>query len=313
MVTLNDIIAAQARLAGYVRHTPLFKASALRQQREAVGDLTLKLENLQVTGSFKARGAVNKTLSLSPEQVARGIVTASGGNHGLGVAYAGWLTRTRVIIYLSQNSPLEKAQRLRSWGAEVIFAGQVWDEANQAALETVESTGMTYIHPFADEVVIAGQGTIGLEIVEDEPAIETVLLAIGGGGLISGVSTAIKALNPAVKIIGVEPVGAPTLYESVRSGRVIELPAIRTVANTLAPRQSTALNLEIIQRNVDAIVLVTDDEMREAAHWLWSELGIGAELSGAAAVAALLTGKAGVDPAQKTCALVCGTGSDGIA
>lgn len=313
MITLNDIKHAQTRLAGYVRRTPLVKAQPVKQYADEVGELYLKLESLQVAGSFKARGAVNKVLSIPAEQVARGVVTASGGNHGLGVAYAGWLMKTHATIYLSLNSPMAKAHKLESWGAEVIFEGAVWDDANRAALEAARSTGMTYIHPFADEAVIAGQGTVGLEIMEDEPEIDVVLVAIGGGGLISGVSTAIKAMKPAVKVIGVEPVGAPTLYESRRAGHIVELSEIRTEANTLAPRQSTALNLEIIQRNVDDIVLVTDEEMREATRWLWFEMGVGAELSGAAALAALLTGKVRFDATQKVCVLVCGAGSDGIA
>jgi threonine dehydratase len=168
------------------------------------------------------------------------------------------------------------------------------------------------VHPFADPAVIAGQGTIGLEILEDLPEVDALLVAIGGGGLISGVSLAVKATHPNTKIIGVEPVGAPTLYESLRSGRVVELPEIRTAANTLAPRMSAAINLEIIQRNVDEIVLVTDEEMQESARWLWFEMGVAAELSGAAAVAALLAGKVHFLPAQKVCAIICGTGSDGI-
>ena len=144
------------------------------------------------------------------------------------------------------------------------------------------------------------------------PDIDVLLVAIGGGGLISGVSIAAKAIRPDIKIIGIEPVGAPTLYESLQAGQVVELPEIRTAANTLAPRMSAALNLDIIQRNVDEIVLVTDEEMQEAAQWLWFEMGVAAELSGAAAVAALLTGKVRFQPSQKVCALICGAGTDGI-
>ncbi len=313
MVALDDIKNAQKRITGYVRRTPLFKAYPVRQRPGEIGELYLKLENMQVAGSFKARGAVNKVLSMPPEQVRRGIVTASGGNHGLGVAYAGWLTNTHATIYLPRSTSQAKAQKLESWGAEVIFEGLVWDDANRAAQEAATSAGMVYIHPFADEAVMAGQGTVGLEIVEDEPEIDVVVVAIGGGGLIGGMSVALKAMKPSVRVIGVEPVGAPTLYESVRAGHVVELAEIRTEAGTLAPRQSTALNLEIIQRNVDDIVLVTDEEMRQAASWLWFEMGIAAELSGAAAVAALLTNKLRFDSAQKVCALVCGAGSDGIA
>jgi threonine dehydratase len=174
-----------------------------------------------------------------------------------------------------------------------------------------ERDGLTYIHAFNDPLVVAGQGTVGLEIAEDAPSLSTLVVAIGGGGLISGVSIAAKALIPGVRVIGVEPVGAPTLYESVRAGRVIELERITTTANTLAPRRSAELNLEIIQANVDEIVLVTDEEMIEAARWLWQELGIAAEMSAAAAVAAWLTGRV-PDPGGEICAVVCGAGTAGL-
>ena len=171
--------------------------------------------------------------------------------------------------------------------------------------------GLNYIHPFADPLVIAGQGTIGLEILADAPDIDMLLVAIGGGGLISGVSSAARSVKPGMKVIGVEPVGAPTLYESVRAGKVVELSQIATAAGTLAPRRSAAINLEIIQQNADEIVLVTDEEMRDAARWLWFEMGVSAELSGAATVAALLADKVRPEQSQRVCALVCGAGSDG--
>jgi threonine dehydratase len=312
LVELKNILAAQNRLTGYIRRTPLITANPVKQNIGGVRNLYLKLENLQVTGSFKARGAVNKLFSLSPEEVARGIVTASGGNHGLGVAYAGWLAKVATTIYLPHNTPLSKAQKLESWGARVIFEGAVWDDANQAALEVAEREGLTYFHPFADPAIIAGQGTIGLEILEDEPGIDVLLVAIGGGGLISGISIAAKAMNPAIRIIGIEPIGAATLYESLRAGHLVELADIRTTATTLAPRQSAPVNLEIIRSNVEEIVLVTDEEMRDAARWLWFEMGVAAELSGAAAVAALLAEKIHLAPAQKVCALICGAGIDGL-
>ncbi len=312
MITLNDIQLAQTRIRPYVRYTPMIEAFPVRQQIAGNNTLYLKLENLQVIGSFKARGAVNKLLSLPEEQVKRGIITASGGNHGLGVAYAGWLAKVPTTIYLSENSPVAKAHKLEQWGAKVVFEGAVWDDANRAALAVAEREGLTYFHPFADPAVIAGQGTVGLEILEVHPDIDVLLVAIGGGGLISGVSTAVKALHPTIKVIGVEPVGAPKLYESLRTGQLVELPEIHTVANTLAPRQSAIINLDIIRRNVDEIVLVTDEEMREAAQWLWFEMGIAAELSGAAALAALITGKVPEMSKQKIGVLVCGAGTDGI-
>ncbi len=312
MITLQDIQAAQSRIANYIRHTPLIEAKPVKQPICQAESLYLKLECLQIGGSFKARGAVNKLLSIPPERLQYGLVTASGGNHGLGVAYAGWIAKVPVTIYLPQSTPVVKARTLESWGAQVIFEGTVWDEANRAALQAAEQQGLNSIHPFADPDVIAGQGTLGLEILQDAPDIDMLLVAIGGGGLISGVSSAVRSLKPATKIIGIEPVGAPTLYESLRAGKVVELSQITTTAGTLAPRRSATINLEIISQHVDEIVLVTDDEMREAARWLWFEMGVAAELSGAAAVAALLSGKVSPSPSDKVCALVCGAGSDGM-
>jgi len=311
MIGLPEIEQARRRIAGHVRRTPLVAAEHLSRPLPGGGALTLKLESLQVSGSFKARGATNKALTLSPEEIGRGLVTASGGNHGLGVAYAGRIVGAPVTIYLPANAPAEKAERLERWGARVVRAGSVWDEADAEARRVAEREGLTYLHAFADPAVIAGQGTIGLEILEDAPDTDLLLVSIGGGGLISGVGAAVKALRPAIRLVGVEPVGAPTLYESLRAGRVIELERITTAANTLAPRRSAELNFGIVRDTVDEIVLVTDDEMREAARWLWFEMGIAAELSGAAAVAALLTGRAGARGTH-ACALVCGAGTDGL-
>jgi threonine dehydratase len=312
MVNLQDIQAAQARIHNHIRHTPLVEAKPVKQPVCRAETLYLKLECMQICGSFKARGAVNKLLSIPPEQLQRGLVTASGGNHGLGVAYAGWLAKVPVTIYLPKSTSMAKARVLENWDAKVIFEGDVWDEANRAALQATEQEGLNYIHPFADPDVIAGQGTLGLEILADAPDIDTLIVAIGGGGLMSGVSIAARGIKPGIKIIGVEPTGAPTLYESLRAGKVIELPRITTDAGTLAPRSSAAINVEIISRHVDEIVLVTDEEMREAARWLWFEMGIAPELSGAAAVAALLSGKVSPAPTERVCALVCGAGTDGI-
>jgi threonine dehydratase len=274
--------------------------------------LRLKLESMQVTGSFKARGAVNAVLSLPATQVGKGLVTASGGNHGLGVAYAGWLAGEATCVFLPGNVPPEKVPAFERWGAVVVHAGSVWDEADLAARELAEREGRTYIHAFADPAVVAGQGTIGIEVLEDAPETDLLLVAIGGGGLISGIATAAKALNSGIRIVGVEPVAAPTLFESVRSGSLVELSSITTAANTLAPRKSAALNLAIIQEKVSEIVLVTDDEMRDAARWLWLEMGIAAEMSGAASVAAWLSGRVKVQDRERVCAIVCGAGTEGV-
>ena len=201
-VSLADIQAAAQRIAGRVRRTPTVQAACLHAPTGPL-DLWLKLENLQVTGSFKPRGAINCLLQLDPDRVARGIVTASGGNHGLAVAYAGRQAATRAVIYLPETTPSEKIEKLHQWGAEVVIEGTVWDEANRAALAHAEREDMALIHPFADPRVVAGQGTVGLEFLEDAPDLDLLVVAIGGGGLISGIATAAKAVMPGIRVVGV--------------------------------------------------------------------------------------------------------------
>lgn len=311
-VTIDDIEAARERIAGAVRRTPVLRAAPMRAPANDAGDLWLKLECLQITGSFKARGAVNKLRSLGASEAGRGLVTASSGNHAKGVAYAGWIGDLPARIYLPEGTPAEKLEAIAAWGAEAIVHGSVWDEANAAALADADQRGLVYFHPFADPVVVAGQGTIGLEILDDIPGVDTVVVAIGGGGLSAGVALALKTLKPDVRVVGVEPVGAPTLYESLKARDVIELAAITTVVGTLAPRRSDRLNYDIIAATVDEIVLVDDDEMRTAAGWLWREMNVAAELSGAATMAALLEGRIALTPDERVCAIVCGSGTDGI-
>jgi len=309
LVTHADVQAAAERIAPMTRRTPLLRVSAAKQApKSPFGTLSLKLENMQVSGSFKARGAVNKLLSLDQNALQNGIVTASGGNHGLAVAYVGHATHTPTTIYLSTNATPEKAEKVARWGATVRQQGRVWDEANTAALAFADETGAAYLHPFADEAIIAGQGTCALEALTDDPDIDTFVVAVGGGGLISGVGAVAQAHG--ARVIGVEPVGAPTLTESVKAGEVIELDAIRSRVGTLSPRRSAALNLAHVQATVDAFVLVTDEDMEAAARWLWYEFGVAADLAGAAATAAVLTGKAQTEPDENVCVIVCGAGND---
>jgi threonine dehydratase len=311
MVDLSAVEAAARRIAPHLRHTPLLDAGPL--PGGATGSrLFLKLENLQVTGSFKSRGAANKVLSLPTEQVRRGLVTASGGNHGLGVAFAGKLVGAPVSIFLPANVPPAKAAKLERWGARVVWEGELWDDANLAAQAAARREGMTYVHPFADEQIVAGQGTLGLEALDDEPGLDLFTVSIGGGGLISGVATAVKGRRPEARVIGVEAAGAPKIHQSLRAGRLIELTQVSTAANTLAPRTSHEMNFGIIRERVDDVVLVTDEEMREAARWLWFETGVAAELSGGAALAAILAGKIPLDGVRTACAVVCGAGTDGL-
>ncbi len=312
-VSLETIRAAAGRIDGYVRRTPMLAAGPAKHPLAFDGQLSLKLECLQIVGSFKARGASSKLTSLEPAQVRRGLVTASGGNHGLGVAYAGWRADVPARVYLPSSTPEEKAKKIAGWGADVVYHGQVWDEANLQALAAAEAEGLNYVHAFSDPMVIAGQGTVGLEIVEQAPDADVLLVAIGGGGLISGVAVAAKALKPELRIIGVEATGAPTLHASLAAGRLVELERIETEAGTLAPRQSEQINLDIISELVEKIVLIDDDDMRRAARWLWSEFAVATELSGAATVAALEIGAYRPPAGAHVVALVCGVGSDGFA
>jgi threonine dehydratase len=312
MLSLADVRAAATRIAGKIRRTPLV-ASGPAKRPLGEGIVSFKLECLQVTGSFKARGAINKLGLLSKAELERGLVTASGGNHGLAIAYAGWLVGRPSTIFVPENVSPAKAAKIKEWGAELIVTGKVWDEANRAALKHVERTGATYVHPFADPAIMAGQGTIALELFEQDPEIDTLIVAIGGGGLISGIATAAKALNPKMRIIGVEPFGAPTLHASLAAGRVVTLREITTKVPTLAAGRTDEVNFEIVQRHVEEIVLVSDEEMEEAARWLWFESGLAVDLSGAASVAALLAGRVKAEAGRRVCALVCGAGADGIA
>jgi threonine dehydratase len=311
MIVFQDIVDAAARIAGHVRVTPVIEANALKE-RLSKASVSLKLECLQATGSFKARGATNKLLSMPRESVAKGIVTASGGNHGLATARAGWLAGVSATIFLPVNVAPSKVEKLRSWGATVEIVGEVWDDSNEAALAHAEQTGAAYFHPFADPLVVAGQGTVALELLDQAPAIDTLLVAIGGGGLISGMAVAAKALKPSIRIIGIEPTGAPTLHASLRAGRVLTLDRITTSVPTMAARRTDERVFEVVRRHVDDIILVTDDEMKDAARWLWFELGIASDLSGAAGVAALRTGRLPTPRDAHFGILVCGAGPDGI-
>ena len=311
MIALDDIREAAGRIARRVRRTPMIEATQVKAPVTEAA-LVLKLELLQVTGSFKARGATNCLLATPTDRIARGIVAASGGNHGLAVARAGALAGVPVTIFLPENVTPAKVEKLRLWGAETVVTGSVWDETNRAALAFVEETGRAYFHPFADPLVVAGQGTVALEILDQDPDVDTLLVAIGGGGLISGVAIAAKALKPAVRVIGIEAEGSPTLKRSVEAGRNVGLDAVTTSVATMACARTDERVFEIVRHKVDDIVLVSDDEMRAAARWLWFEMGLAADLSGAAALAALQTGRVALPAASRACAIVCGAGPDAL-
>ena len=305
---------AAQRISGKVHHTPIFNLNSKASEFDffSNGEIFFKLENLQVTGSFKARGAANKLLTLTDAKKNAGLVTASGGNHGLAVAWAAASIKVPSIIFLPESTPEDKIIDLKSYGAQVFVEGRSWDDANSLALETAKSKGMTYIHPFADPAVIAGQGTIGLEIIEQVRNVDTIIVAIGGGGLIAGIAAAVKCINPTIRIIGVEPTGAPTLYESLKNGKIVTLQEISTDAGTLAPRRTMPINYEIIASYIDKIILVSDEEMKTAAQVLWQKVGIAVELSAAATFAALMTKRYLPQANEKVVAVICGKGKAGF-
>lgn len=311
MITLDDIRSAAERIGPHVRRTPTIELTCMsRPVTEA--RLFLKLENLQASGSFKARGATNKLLSLPREAVARGIVTASGGNHGLAVARAARLAGVEATVYVTESATEEKREKLRLWGANVEVLGKIWNEANVGALAHAEESGAAYFHPFADPMVVAGQGTAALELLADAPDLDVVLVAIGGGGLISGMAVALKALKPSIRLIGIEPVGSPTLKASLDAGKVVRLETVTSKVATMSCGETDPEVFELIRTHVDEIVLISDEEMEAAARWLWFELGMAADLSGAAAIAALRSGKVQLKDGDNAGALVCGAGLDGV-
>lgn len=313
MIGLDDVKAAAERLQGQVRRTPMIEASSLKADIAADFDLRLKLELLQVTGSFKARGATNKLLTTPKETLAKGLVAASGGNHGLATARAGNMAGVHTTIFLPSTVTPAKVEKLKAWGVDTVITGKHWDESNAAALEFVAKTGAAYFHPFADPFVVAGQGTVALEILEQFPDVETVLVAMGGGGLISGIGTAIKALKPNVRVVGIEAAGSPVLLRGLEAGHNVALDSVTTIVATMACAKTTDDIYDTVKRTVDEIVLVEDEEMREASKWLWFEMGLAADLSGAAAIAAIRQGRVRIKPGEKVCAIICGAGPDGIA
>lgn len=311
MIEIDDIEAARQRIAPWVRRTPVMAFDQLKAPLGPNVDVVLKLESLQVTGSFKARGAMNRLMATPKAETAKGIVTASGGNHGLAVARTAYVAGVPAAVFVPETVSPEKVDKIRAWEARVEIVGKDWSVTNATALAHAEETGAIYFHPFADPLVVAGQGTLGLELLDQLPEMDTILIAIGGGGLISGVSTAIRARRPSMRIIGIEPVGAPTLKASLDAGRCIELPEVTSRVATMSCRKTEDFIFETVRRNVDDIVLVSDEAMLEASRWLWFETGIAADLSGAASIAALRQGIPGIEKAGQVCALVCGAGAEG--
>ena len=306
-VTLADVVAARQRIADYLPRTPLFRSATLG--RLTGTDLALKAENLQRTGSFKARGALNAVLQLTPEQRERGIVTLSAGNHGQGLAYAARLVGVRCVVFMPEHATPTKVAAIQSYGAEARFAPTM--EALYAAMDGHRAEqGLHFVHPFGDPAIVAGQGTVGLEILEDWPETEAIVVCVGGGGLLSGVAVAVKGQRPAVRIVGVEPVGAPTVSRSLAAGKPITLDRIDSIADGLNAPFGAPLTQAIIAALVDDVVLLTDGEIVAGLRLILERAKLLVEPAGAAAVAALLARKAGIPAGTRTVATLSGGNVD---
>jgi threonine dehydratase len=309
MVTLKDILAAQALLRGVAVRTPLLEWTDVTAKRK----LFLKLENLQPIGAFKLRGAYNKIARLSDEERRRGVVSYSSGNHGQGVAYAARAMNVKAVIVMPRNAPKNKLEATANLGAEVVIVGPGSEERRLRAEQLAAEHGYIIVPPYNDEKIIAGQGTLGLEILEDLPDVGTVLVPVGGGGLISGVSAAIKLTNPAIKVIGVEPELAADARASLRAGHIVSFPAeevSQTLADGLRTQSIGEINFEHIKIYVDDIVSVKESEIREAIRALSANPRTLAEPSGATAVAAFLFHSSELPATRNNVAVITGGNID---
>jgi len=283
-----DFDAARRRVSAHAYHTPLLTSRTLSQ---ASGfEVRLKAEMLQRTGSYKIRGPLNKFPQLSEEQRARGVICSSAGNHAQGVALAAAIHDLHAVVVMASNATPSKVAATRGYGAEVIQHGTIWDEANEKARELVVQRGLTYIHPFDDLQLIAGQGTVGLEILEDWPEVDVVVVPIGGGGLISGIALALKSRNPRVRVIGVESSGAPGMQRSVVEGHLVTLDRVDCIIDGLRVRRVGEQNFAIVRQFVDEIVTLPDREIFAAMLWTMHHAKLVVEGAAAAPVGALLNG-----------------------
>ena len=300
MLTMEMIRDAQAALQGVARRTPLERAPKL--------GLYIKAENLQLTGAFKLRGAYNKIRSLTPEEARRGVIACSAGNHAQGIALSAAKLGIRSIICMPAGAPISKVEATRSYGAEVVLVPGVYDDAAREAERLTAEHGYTFAHPFNDPYVIAGQGTIGLEILEQLPEAEQIVVPIGGGGLIGGVAFAVKHLKPSCRVIGVQAAGAASMAASLAAGHPVELSSVSTIADGIAVKRPGDLTYALCDEYVDEVVTVTEDEIASAILALMEEQKTVAEGAGATTVAACMFGK--VDCSKTTVCLVSGGNVD---
>ncbi|HEV8630914.1 MAG TPA: threonine ammonia-lyase [Thermoanaerobaculia bacterium] len=300
---LDDFRQARARIAPHIKHTPLLTS---RQLSDACGlEVRLKAELFQRVGSYKIRGPLNKFALMPEEKKRRGVVCSSAGNHAQGVALAARIHGIRAVVCMAENATPAKIAATRGYGAEVVLHGTIWDEANEKAKELVRTEGLTYVHPFDDEELIAGQGTLGLEIVDDWPEVDAVVVPIGGGGLISGVAMAVKSHNPQARIIGVESSDGPAMKRSVEAGH-LETIDCRTVIDGLRVRRVGEITFSVVQRFVDEIVALPDRDIFDAMIWTMERCKLVVEGAAAAPVAALLHGLVRLPAGARVAAVLSG-------
>jgi threonine dehydratase len=307
MLDFSDVVAARERIAGQVHHTPTLSASRIGER--AGVHAWLKCELLQKTGSFKVRGALNTIRQLTPDERRRGVVGVSAGNHAQALAWAARMGGTACTVVMPSDAVQAKLDATRGYGATVVqhqWGSAMFDKARELATEH----GYVFVHPFDDPRVVAGQGTVGLEIAEDLPEADAIVVPVGGGGLLAGIAVAAKHLNPRVKIFGVEPSGAQALRRSLDAGRVTPIDRPQTIADGLAAPMTTELPLAVAQRYVDDVIVVSDEEILQAMRLILTSAKLLAEPAGAAGVAALITGKVPVPTGSRVVCVVSGGNVD---
>jgi threonine dehydratase len=295
---------ARARMTPHVYHTPLLTS---RMLSEATGlDVRLKAEIFQRTGSYKIRGPLNKFTFLSDDERRRGVICSSAGNHAQGVALAAKIHGIHAVVCMAANATPSKIQATKAYGAEVVLHGSIWDEANERAKQLVAERGYTYIHPFDDDQLMMGQGTVGLEIVRDWPEVEVIVVPIGGGGLISGITMAAKSINPKIRIVGVESSGGPAMKRSVEAGHLVTLDRVDCVIDGLRVKRVGEKTFDVVRQYVDDIVTLPDEQIFEAVVWTMHHAKLVPEGAAAAPVAALLHGLIKAPSGTKVVAVLSG-------
>jgi len=287
-ITTGEFQEAMQRVRPHTKHTPLLTSRILSERTGF--DIRLKAEMFQRVGSYKIRGPLNKFAYLAAEQKQRGVICSSAGNHAQGVALAAAIYGIKAVVVMAENATPSKIEATKAYGAEVVLHGSIWDEANERCKQLVEERGLTYIHPFDDPQLIAGQGTLGLEIHQDFPEADVVIVPIGGGGLISGISMALKGLNPKIRIVGVESSGAPAMKLSVEQGRLVTLDKVDCIIDGLKVKRVGEHTFDVVRRYVDDLVALPDSDIFEAMIWIMHDCKLVVEGAAAAPVAALLHG-----------------------